>query len=295
MVAPAEARAQTPETAIADAVPTAGFLPPEPAPRGARVAHAEAAQDLHRLGLAQVVDEAGLYGLPLEEFVPARDALAKELRASGDKDAAKRVKSLRRPTVVMWTANQLARKHPDVITELLDAASSARALQERALRGEPVADEVRHASRKRQELINRLAREAGANRDAVSRVLLAASADPDLADALRSGTLTREPEPAGFGEIPEDAVLAAPADKPKPPREPSRKDLDELADEAEGRAVRLEREARAAQEKAGAAQQKVDAAQAAADAAREGAEEASRRAEEARREADEARIAARGA
>jgi hypothetical protein len=44
-----------------------------------------------------------LYELPLDEFVAARDALAKER-----KDPA--VKKLRKPTVPAWAVNQLARR-----------------------------------------------------------------------------------------------------------------------------------------------------------------------------------------
>ena len=35
-----------------------------------------------------------LYGLPLEEFTPARDAAAKEIRKAGDRETAARVAKL---------------------------------------------------------------------------------------------------------------------------------------------------------------------------------------------------------
>ena len=48
------------------------------------------------------IDE--LYGLPLEDFVAQRDALAKRLRADGDRDAAAAVKKLPKPTRAAWAA-----------------------------------------------------------------------------------------------------------------------------------------------------------------------------------------------
>jgi hypothetical protein len=42
---------------------------------------------------------AALYRLPLGEFVAARDQLARQLRAAGDRDAARQVARLRRPSI----------------------------------------------------------------------------------------------------------------------------------------------------------------------------------------------------
>jgi hypothetical protein len=54
------------------------------------------------------IDE--LYGLPLDRFIPERDALAKELRATGDREAAELVKAQRKPVVATWALNRLARE-----------------------------------------------------------------------------------------------------------------------------------------------------------------------------------------
>ena len=50
------------------------------------------------------LDEAivGLYAGPLDAFVARRDALVKELRASGQRDAAATVKNLRKPSRTAW-------------------------------------------------------------------------------------------------------------------------------------------------------------------------------------------------
>ncbi|MFL6185898.1 MAG: hypothetical protein ACJ745_13955, partial [Actinomycetes bacterium] len=55
---------------------------------------------------------AGLYRLPPGEFVAARDQLARQLRAAGGREAARRVAALRRPSISAWAANQLARAAP---------------------------------------------------------------------------------------------------------------------------------------------------------------------------------------
>ena len=61
--------------------------------------------------MAQAPDDAvdRLYGLPREEFIGERDALAKELRAGGRRDEAAAVKALGKPTVAAWAANQAVR------------------------------------------------------------------------------------------------------------------------------------------------------------------------------------------
>src|ERR687891_633946 len=53
---------------------------------------------------------ADLYGLPLDEFTPARNELAKRLRGEGDRETAERVKELAKPSVAAWTVNQIARR-----------------------------------------------------------------------------------------------------------------------------------------------------------------------------------------
>jgi hypothetical protein len=64
---------------------------------------------------------AGLYRLPLAEFVAGRDQLARQLRAAGDRKAARRVAALRRPSISAWAANQLAQATPHAMAQLLEA------------------------------------------------------------------------------------------------------------------------------------------------------------------------------
>jgi hypothetical protein len=78
----------------------------------------------------------GLYALPLEEFTPARDALAKELKAAGRKDEAAEVKSLRKPSLAAWALNRTARDHPDAIAALRAAGADLRTAQHAVLSGD---------------------------------------------------------------------------------------------------------------------------------------------------------------
>jgi hypothetical protein len=55
---------------------------------------------------------AGLYRRPLGEFVAARDQLTRQLRTAGDRETARRVARLRRPSISAWAANQLAHAAP---------------------------------------------------------------------------------------------------------------------------------------------------------------------------------------
>jgi hypothetical protein len=80
---------------------------------------------------------AGLYRLPLAEFVAARDQLARQLRAAGDREAALRVAALRRPSVSAWAANQLAQAVPHAMAELLEVGAALRQAQQDALAGQP--------------------------------------------------------------------------------------------------------------------------------------------------------------
>src|SRR3954451_13945277 len=62
-----------------------------------------------------------LYGLPLAQFVPARNALAKELKAAGRRDEAAAVAKLAKATVAAWAANQVLRTHGPAARELFAA------------------------------------------------------------------------------------------------------------------------------------------------------------------------------
>ena len=71
-----------------------------------------------------------LYQLPVEEFTPARNALAKS--SAGD---AARIRALHKPPIAAWAVNQLYWQHGDVWNELIAAAENARKAHRAVLAG----------------------------------------------------------------------------------------------------------------------------------------------------------------
>ena len=61
-----------------------------------------------------------LYEQPPDGFVAARTAAINDARKSGDRDTAKRLAALKKPTVAAWVVNLLALRRPDLIEELVD-------------------------------------------------------------------------------------------------------------------------------------------------------------------------------
>ena len=186
-----------------------------------------------------------LYGLPLDEFTKARDALAKEARQAGDKEAADEIKALRKPPVSAWAVNQLARRHPQELKALVKAGEGLRKAQRAAVGGggpDALRDATR-AHRERLEELTSIARhELGAESATLQRVvqnLRTASVDKEASKALLAGTLTGDVEQAGFGQLlsavpaggfrkprakakPAPKQERKPAAKPKPPPKPKR-------------------------------------------------------------------------
>jgi hypothetical protein len=165
-------------------------------------------EEVRELAAAQAGDE--LFGLPPEEFVAARDELARRLRREGDAEAAKQVKALRRPSLSAWAVNRLARERGRALGSLLAAGERLRAAHQAALAGEGAA-ELRSAAKAEREAVAglvetalELLREAGhpttdATRDRVAATLHAAAASPEAADLVRDGRLTTDLDPSGFG------------------------------------------------------------------------------------------------
>ena len=175
----------------------------------------EGNKEVSELADAQAGDE--LFGLPPEEFVAARDELARRLRREGEAEAAKRVKALRRPSLSAWAVNQLARGQGAGLGPLLAAGERLRAAHQAALAGEGAA-ELRAAAKTERETVAALVqaalellREAGhpttdATRDRVAATLHAASASAEAAELVRDGRLTADLHPSGFGAVPDGAV-----------------------------------------------------------------------------------------
>jgi hypothetical protein len=167
--------------------------------------------------LADVADE--LYGLTPAEFTAARDERAREVRATGNRDAAAAIKKLARPTASAWLVNQLARRAPEQMTRLYQIGE-ALAEAQRTLAG----DRLRELSGERRQAIGDLIPAAGelaeelgqpastAVLGEVRSTLEAALADPAARSAVQSGRLTKALIYAGIGEVDLTAALALPLD-----------------------------------------------------------------------------------
>lgn len=159
-----------------------------------------------------------LYGLPLQEFTRTRNALAKQMRSSGDRGLAKEVGSLAKPTTAAWLVNQLVRRHGDDVDRVLSLGAQLREAQAN-LEG----DDLKALDRERRKLtaaVTRQARALGAELGqkvsdhvaaAVEQSLRAAMADARGAAALSSGMLTDTFAATGLEEADIDGVVAVPA------------------------------------------------------------------------------------
>ena len=213
------------------------------------------------------IDADDLYSLPLDAFTAARNQLAKELGAAGDKDAAAAVKQMKKPSRAAWAINQVARAHPKDVEELIAAGDKLRDAQEAALRGD--ASKMRTAGREVSDAIDALAERiepaSAAVRDAVVSTLRVAAAEPAARELLKRGTLTTELEPGGFGL--EGIELPADFEVKRAPRGPDPHLVAE-AERAEARANRLLEAADAAETRAREARLAAEQAVADAEAAR---------------------------
>jgi hypothetical protein len=216
-------------------------------------------------GTVQETDEiVALYRGAPEDFVTARDALVKRLKAEGDGPGAAAVKARRRPTVAAWALNRLADREPQLLDEVLAAGAELRAAQRTALSSGGGGERLREATAARRAAVRRAAeaattvlahagRAADPQMDDILRTLEAASVDDGLGARMRAGTLERAAADAGgFGEgaglslIPGEA-LESPAEPPAKPRRASDRKRDRAA------AAELERARSAEAEAASAA------------------------------------------
>jgi hypothetical protein len=98
--------------------------------------------------MPEIPDE--LADAPPEDFVAARDELAKRLKAEGNAEEATAVKKLRKPTVGRWVTEQVRRRHADDVDALRVASSEVAQAQEAAVtRGDR--DALRDATAKRRD------------------------------------------------------------------------------------------------------------------------------------------------
>ncbi|MGH9230177.1 MAG: hypothetical protein ACRD07_15895, partial [Acidimicrobiales bacterium] len=228
-----------------------------------------------------------IYGGPLDEFVTARDRLARELRAAGRRDEAAAVGKLTKPKRLAWAldaavlADRAEFEGVDTAAEALADAGSGTDVREatNALRG--AARSLADAA------AERAATSGGAalNQSELVPAVLAVAADPEALAALRAGRLVDVPSAGAFGAFapgPRRPAGARPSSRAKRDAEadsdssasPESPPRDQARPPAAGRAPVTAREAKAAERAAAhaeslyeAARRRVEDAAAAADRA----------------------------
>ncbi len=229
-----------------------------------------------------------------EDFVAARNALVAKLNGIGKRKVASEIKALGKPTVPVWAINRLARREPDKVAALLDAATQLRSTQARALKNRASAEQLRAAAQAEREALRALLRSARevlseANRADTAGLLgrvestLHAHAVGNQAnrELLRRGRVSREAQALGFaglldsagGVIAASEPRAATAEGPAQRRQARAKRraaqqtanrlraaairAQRIAERLRGRAERLAAQAAKAQGEAAAAEQDV--------------------------------------
>jgi hypothetical protein len=236
--------------------------------------------------LDEVADE--LYGLPPEEFMPARTAYEQQARADGDRALAAEIKALGKPSTPAWVCNVLVRHHREEIENLVELGGLLREAQEN-LQG----DQLRALDVQRRQVVSALTRRSralanqlghpvsGAVGQQVEETLRAAMSDPEAGEALLEGRLTAPMSYSGMGTITRPALRVVPPPREKRPvKEPSR-----TTDKARSNAEARREEARRAAEDR--RRRELDEARRAAEEAAAHADEAAEAAEEERRTAAE--------
>jgi hypothetical protein len=133
-----------------------------------------------------------LAAVPPEEFVAARDELAKRLKAEGDAAAAAEVKKLRKPTVAQWITQQTRRRHADEIDALRAASADVAAAQEAAITSGD-RNTLTAATTKRREALNAVGQAvdqvlADHGRPAQYREEVLSAIESDVTAEIASGT-----------------------------------------------------------------------------------------------------------
>jgi hypothetical protein len=269
------------------------------------------------------VDVDDLYGLPFDQFVPERNALARELRKAGERERAGEVAALKKPSVAAWAVNQLVRTQGRVVDELLEAGDGLRSAQDDVLAGSGGARSLRAAVERERLAVETLTEAARGLLSSeghelsetmierVSDTLHAAALDDEAREQVTAGRLERELRHVGLGvaafaggppALRTEKSAATPkresdsekkgerAERERPAREQAK-----AQDEARRAARATEREARRRAERAGRAaklalERRDNAAEALreAEAGLEAAEAEAQAAEEALREAEAA-------
>jgi hypothetical protein len=239
------------------------------------------------------VDERvdALYGLEPAAFVPARDALSREVRATGSREQATAVAKLPRPSLPAWAVNQVVRTQRPAAQRLWAAGDAVADAQRRVLAGEAGAAELRDAVEAEREALAPLGQAARGLMTAPGRFLAegavqqvletlhAAALDPTVRADVARGRIARPVRMAGMGPV---------AEREAAPEAPRVDDAAEQARQAEARRAlaKAERDATAARKRLRTAEHALERAEEAVAARRADVQRAEEAVDAARREAE---------
>ncbi|MGA8846676.1 MAG: hypothetical protein WB471_08715, partial [Nocardioides sp.] len=96
-------------------------------------------------GLLEIADD--LYARPLNDFTPARDARAKELKAAGETELAQAVRALRKPSLAAWAVGLFVRRATEQVEQVLSTGAALREAQ-----AEMSGEDLRSLTRQRRQL-----------------------------------------------------------------------------------------------------------------------------------------------
>jgi hypothetical protein len=167
---------------------------------------------VNQLAVVPELDEEleHLFELLPADFTAARNDLARRLKKAGQTDAAGRVQALRKPTIPVWTINQLARHRSDDIDALIAAEDELRTAQEASLAGGE-RDRLRAATSAEREALRNVTQQAhailegGGQRatpavlERIAATVRSAALDSRGREVLAAGMLVEELESSGFG------------------------------------------------------------------------------------------------
>lgn len=167
------------------------------------------------------VEIGRLYRRPLDEFISARNDLAKQLRKLGVPEDAERVRTLPKPTPSAWAVNMLFEREPERMERLLGTGRRALAAQREAVSGRGVSSLREHIEAGRaltEELRGRAVEILAESGRAVSRTLSdrigtnlqALALSPAAAEEASRGWIGRDLDPPGFEVLAGLQVASAP-------------------------------------------------------------------------------------
>jgi hypothetical protein len=246
-----------------------------------------------------VIDPDDLYGLPLDRFVAERDALAKLLRAGGERGRAAEVAKLPKPSAAAWAINQLVRTQRRMVTELFASGDRLQEAQSELLVGRGDARSLREAAERERAAVDHLTDTArgllsseghelsAVTLERVRETLHAAALETDARARVSEGCLVRELRHVGIGES--SSARRSSAAKRTSGKEVTREQAErrkavrKAAEDARRAAARAEHELRTAQQRRDRAADVLKEAEAALAEARRRAEEAAETRERTKR------------